>query len=261
MEAPLNAGTDGILDIRDPGGRLCGRYHYDDPYKSFFRGLYTPKGVDVVSPQPQDHPHHKGLQYGLSAKDVNFWEEDAKTEPGHRRIGRQVTEKLEQFGNGFSQQVVWRDDVCVSFNETRRISVQPTASGYAWRWDTTLTAVRDVELIVSAWLVDGRYGYVGLGLRLFPDLFWKKSTVTVVPAQPPALGIVAQRVAVRGASASLTFEQDPSQQNALYFQGCEPGSPDDFAFASLGPTNAHGLTVENGDSLKGSYLITVADAD
>lgn len=33
------------VEIRDAGGKLCGSYHYEDPFKSFFRGLYTPSGA------------------------------------------------------------------------------------------------------------------------------------------------------------------------------------------------------------------------
>jgi hypothetical protein len=250
----MNAGSDGILDVRDPGGRLCGRYHYTDPYKSFFRGLFTPKGADVVSPPPEDHPHHKGLQYGLCAEDVNFWEEDAQNEPAHRRIGRQITEKLKRFDTGFSQEIVWQDDVCVSFRETRKISVQPSGSGYVWSWQTALTAERDVKLVVSAWPQRG--GYCGLGLRLAPELFLKKSKVTRVPAS----GGIVQSVRVQGTKAALMFEQKTQfQQDVLYIQGCDRNSQDNFAFASLGPTNGAPRTVKKGETLKGSYRITVAD--
>jgi Methane oxygenase PmoA len=259
----MNPGNDGILDVHDPGGGLCGRYHYDDPYKSFFRGLFTPKGCDVVSPPPEDHPHHKGLQYGLCAEDVNFWEEDAKSEPAHRRIGKQVTEQivaeqLDRVDLGFTQQIVWQDDrrdrVCVSFRETRRISVQPTTSGYVWSWQTTLTAERDVNLVISAWPQRG--GYCGLGLRLAPELFLKKSRVTRVPAS----GGVVQSIRIQGTKAAVTFEQDTQvQHNVLYIQGCDPDSPDDFAFVSLGPTNGAPCSVKKGETLKGSYRITVAD--
>jgi hypothetical protein len=51
-----------VVEFRDTDGTLCGTYHYDDPYKSFFRGLFTPNGLDVVALPPLDHPHHKGLQ-------------------------------------------------------------------------------------------------------------------------------------------------------------------------------------------------------
>jgi hypothetical protein len=254
METPMDA-NNGILDVRDASGRLCGRYHYEDPFISFFRGLYTPKGFDIVSPPPPDHPHHKGLQFGLCAQDVDFWEESTQS-AGGRRVGRQVTEKLDPSASGFSQQIVWRDDVCVSFHETRTISVQPTGSGFVWSWQTTLTAERDVTLDVSAW--PNGHGYVGLGLRLLPDLFLNKSTVTSVPKQQGASGGVPQSVTIRGTKAALTFEQDTQfQQNVLYILGCETNS--EFAFVSLGPTNGHGFPVNKGDSLTGNYRITVAD--
>lgn len=255
--------NDGILEFRDTSGKLCGCYHYTDPYKSFLRGLYTPKAHDVVSPPPSDHPHHKGLQYGLCAKDVNFWEEDANSEPGHRRIGRQVTEKLDRFDSGFSQEIVWRDDVCVSFQETRKISMQPTRSGYLWTWQTVLTAERDVVLDISAWPGPG---YCGLGLRLAPELFLNKSKVTCVPPKGMAAcfassGSVVQSVTIQGTKAAVTFEQNTEvQKNVLFIQGCEPNNPEKFAFVSLGPTNGAGFTVKKSDTLKGSYLITVADA-
>ena len=105
------------VEFRDTDGRLCGTYHYDDPYKSFFRGLFTPNGLDVVAPPPPDHPHHKGLQFGLCAEDVNFWEESA--DPDKRRIGRQETQSIAPLSGSdataLRQQIVWRDDLCVSF--------------------------------------------------------------------------------------------------------------------------------------------------
>jgi hypothetical protein len=250
------------VEFRDTGGKLIASYHYDDPFKSFFRSLCTPKGRDVVAPLVADHPHHKGLQYGLCAEDVNFWEEDHKSDGGNRRIGRQIPGRpqlLTANGEiGFSQQIVWRDDVCESFHETRSISVQPTTSGYAWNWRTTLIAKREVRLIVSAWPQQG--GYCGLGLRLAPGLFLKKSTVTSVPQQQGVSGSVPKSIGVRGAGVELMFEQDTrSQQNVLYIQGCDADSEGDFAFLSLGPTNRAPCTIEQGKTLTGNYLITVAD--
>jgi hypothetical protein len=58
----------------------------------------------------------------------------------------------------------------------------------------------------------------------------------------------------------VTFEQDTQfQQNVLYIRGYDPDSHDDFAFVSLGPTNGAPCTVKKGETLKGSYRITVAD--
>jgi hypothetical protein len=89
-EAFMRVSIENNVEFRDTGGKLCGSYHYDDPFKSFFRNLYTPKGRDVVAPLTTDHRHHKGLQYGLCAADVNFWEEDKESDGGGRRIGRQA---------------------------------------------------------------------------------------------------------------------------------------------------------------------------
>jgi hypothetical protein len=45
----MGVSIDQTVEIRDTGGKLCGSYHYQDPFKSFFRGLYTPNGKDVVA--------------------------------------------------------------------------------------------------------------------------------------------------------------------------------------------------------------------
>jgi hypothetical protein len=256
----MKADTDESMDVRDPSGKVCGRYHFDglpnSPtpfYKSYFNGLYTPKGCNIVAPQPCDHPHHKGLQYGLCASDVNFWEEDKNHEPQtcQLRIGTQFTKVVKWSDTGFSQDIIWQDGDGVTFLETRNVSVKPTTSGYVWTWQTTLTAQRDVDLIVSVW--DVNPGYYGLGLRLEPELFLNKSEVTRVPASG-----VLERVTVKGTKAALTFEQDTkSQQDVLFIQGCD--RPADFAFVSLGPTNGGGFTVKNGEQLKRSYRVTVAD--
>ena len=133
----MSTDTDESMDVRDSSGNVCGRYHCDglpnSPkpfYKSYFIGLYTPKGCNIAAPQPEDHPHHKGLQYGLCATDVNFWEEDGGSDHGKLRVGIQFTKVVDWFANdsGLSQEIVWRDDVCESFHETRNVSVKPTTS-------------------------------------------------------------------------------------------------------------------------------------
>src|SRR5262249_32931977 len=99
-------------------------------------------------------------------------------------------------------------------------------------------------------------GYCGLGLRLMPDLFLHKSEVK----RRTDPGGVLESITVRGTKAALTIEQDPRvQQNVLYIQGCENGGDETFAFVSLGPANGRGFTVKTGETLTGSYRITVAD--
>jgi hypothetical protein len=240
----MNAGIDQSMDVVDPSGKVCGRYHFDSLpkspkpfYKSYFNGLYTLKGCNIAAPQPPDHPHHKGLQYGLCAKDVNFWEEDKGHEPKDRqlRIGTQFTKVVEWFDTGFSQDIIWQDDDCVTFLETRNVSVKPTTSGYVWTWQTTLTAQRDVDLIVSVW--DINPGYYGLGLRLAPELFLNQSKVT---RDVDSHGVL-RSVTVKGTKAALTFEQDStSQQDAPYIHGCERSGGEEFAFVALGRRMAAG---------------------
>jgi hypothetical protein len=40
--------TDQTVEFTNADGKLCATYHYMDKFKSFFRGLYTPNGKDVV---------------------------------------------------------------------------------------------------------------------------------------------------------------------------------------------------------------------
>ena len=211
-----------------------------------------------LPPPPPPHSHHKGLQYGLCAQAVDFWEEREQDANG-RRVGRQVTQSIQPSDNGFSQEIVWRDGTAEVFTETRKVSVELKPPGFEWRWQTTLIAKRDVTLDLSAWLIDGQFGYVGLGLRLEPAMFHKKSNVKVVPKQDVRLGITPERIIVQGTRAALTIAQDAAQKDALYITGCAPGDPGEFAFVSLGPTNARGFPVNNGDSLNRTYYITVAD--
>jgi hypothetical protein len=244
-------------------GQPCGSYHYQDPFKSFFRGLFTPAGKDVVAPPPRDHPHHKGLQFGLCCSDVNFWEEDTKSEPQNPPpnplpIGQQRTTKPELLppadGVGFSQEVCWARDTAtgtvVTFLETRTISATKVPPAYIWTWQTTLIAQRDVTIIPSAW---GAPGYCGLGLRLVENLFKNRDTFPAGAAS----GDVPTFVSYLGNGAAVTFEQAAAQKNVLFlsYYGGQPN----FAFMALGPTNAVKRTLKANDRLEGRYVVTVAD--
>jgi hypothetical protein len=244
------------VEFHDTDGKLCGSYHYDDPFKSFFRGLYTAKGGDVVEPPPADHPHHKGLQFGLCLSDVNFWEEDVAHEPpGHcLPIGRQQTGKLEPLpaaeGVGFSQEVLWGTDKVRSFRETRKISASKAPGAYIWTWRTTLIAARNLEIITSVW---PGHGYCGLGLRLARDLFEDGKI------SPPGTqsGNIPTTVSFQGKGAEVRFGQEAKQANVL-FVSCY-GAGGAFAFMSLGPTNGQPRALKEGESLEGTYVVTVAD--
>jgi hypothetical protein len=248
----MNMSIRQVVEFRDTDGKVCGTYHYDDPYKSFFRGLFTPNDLDVVAPPPPDHPHHKGLQFGLCAEDVNFWEESA--DPDNRRIGRQETQSIAPLSGsdatGFRQQIIWRDDLCVSFTESRTLFVlKHVSTAYAWTWRTTLTAARDLNLIRSAWAKPpAQIGYCGLGLRLTPDLFL---TGTLTPEV--SSGSAPSSVTFRGARAGVTFEQNiQMQRDVLYVSRYNSADPRDFAFMSLGPTNGgpDPLALKQGERLE-----------
>jgi len=257
----------GVVEFRDANGKLCGMYHYnDDTYKSFFRGLFTPLGRDVVAFPPPEHPHHKGLQYGLCTKDVNFWEEKPDPPRLPALIGSQRNRSLDLFRRGdevgFTQVLVWWDDVMKeSFEETRTISVQQsTPAAYTWTWQTRLIAMRDVVLIKGPWAArdkDGlSVGYYGLGMR-FTDAFFTEDSRLLVDGEltsvDEGLGRIAQRVALQCTGVQVTFEQ--RQKDPLYI------NLRDFVFMGLGPvpTNLTELHLAERDGLDKQYVITVED--
>jgi hypothetical protein len=201
---------------------------------------------------------------------VNFWEEELASEPDDFRvpIGWQQSQKLERLtgidGDGLHQELLWCHETyagtSVTFREERVISVRHAApDAYVWSWQTTLTALRDVRLVVSAWPQAG--GYCGLGLRLVPELFSKRSNVTLLPNDRRISGSIPSIATVRGTRASVSFEQDiTSQQDVLYIQGCAPSSNDVFAWLGLGPTNGGPRSIRRGETLQRRYRITVLDA-
>jgi hypothetical protein len=244
------------VEFGEPGNEPCATYHYDDPFKSYFRGLRTPRGHDVVAAPPADHPHHKGLQFGLCTSVANFWEESEDSEPQDRRlpIGKQQTTKLEVLppgdGVGFSQEVLWEFDSKAIFHETRRISVVPAHDAYVWTWRTTLIAAQEVEVLTSVWPGPG---YCGLGLRLARDLF-KDGKIN--PSEMRS-GSVPTHVSFQGNGAEVTFSQDVTQANALFLSFYD--DRDGFAFVSLGPTNRGSCVLNQGERLEGVYVVTIAD--
>ena len=257
--------TGQTIEIRDTNGKLCGIYHYEDPYKSFFRGLYTPSGKDVVAYPPPDHPHHKGLQFGLTTNKANFWEEPgAAVPPGNKLpFGQQQTTNLTLFppvdGIGFMQEILWKVENESVFNETRTISLEEKQGEYVWTWVTTLTAAEEVNITNSVWGVPGycspgSYGYCGLGLRLAQDLFQNAEVLS----SDPKCGSTPSWVSFKG-KAEITFKQEATPLNALFvstYQNVEPyaGGPG-FAFLCLVPIPR---IIEKGTCVEATYVITVA---
>lgn len=258
-----------FLELRDESGNHCGTYFVDNPYKPYLAAVFTPSGHNVVAPRAAGHRHHHGLQYGLCADDVNFWEEDLASEPEEFRvpIGWQQSEKLERLtgieGDGLVQELSWCHETyagtCVSFREQRRIWVsKPRPGAYEWVWETELTARRDLRLVTSAWPQAG--GYCGLGLRLAPEYFFRRSSVMAVPEERRVSGAAPASVTARGPRASVTFQQDlTKQQDVLHVQGCAPASNDAYAWLGLGPTNGAALTLRRGETLRRRYHLTVSD--
>ena len=258
--------TDQTVEFSNAGGKPCATYHYTDMYKSFFRGLYTPSGKDVVAPPPKDHPHHKGLQFGLCTSQANFWEEDKKSEPPDNQltIGMQQTTKLDLLtGNliGFTQEIDWRTDTMSVLTETRTIVVEEKPAAYVWTWTTTLTAVAaDVQIVRSVWGAPGYcspdFGYCGLGLRLAEDVFQNGE---VVP--PQHCGSKPSNISFQGNGAAVTFVQKPGQSDALFVSTYQnvypygPGGPG-FAFLTFVPTPRD---LGKGESIALSYIVTVSD--
>jgi hypothetical protein len=251
------------------GNTACGIYHYTDPYKSFFRGLFTPSGHDVVG-YASDHPHHKGLQFGLTTDKANFWEEDEASEPNTRKlpIGKQETTKLELLspadGVGFTQEILWKVGEEPIFNETRTISLTEDNGKYVWAWHMTLTAAwKDVEITNSVWAVPPYcvqtkdYGYCGLGLRLAREYFQNSE---VLPADVTC-GSTSNWVAFKGQGAQVRFDQIAVPLNALFvstYDGRPPYGPGGPGFAFMGLVPIPGV-LKQGHSLDYHYVITVSD--
>jgi len=270
MSISINKNEQCVEFLNTATGKLCGTYHYEDEFKSFFRGLYTPDGKDVVAFPPPEHPHHKGLQFGLTTDLANFWEEDEASEPNDHKlpIGKQQTARLDLLppddGVGFTQQIDWlTGNVCV-FNEKRMITVVEAEDAYIWTWETTLiTPLPSVQIIKSVWdapstYCSPQYGYCGLGLRLVRDLF-NDGKILVVPTQTKC-GEPPTGISFRGDGAEVTFEQNASQGEVLFvttYQNVWPyeGGPG-FAFMGLVPTPR---TIEQNNGLELMYTITVSD--
>lgn len=255
------------VEFRNGSGQVCGIYHYKDPYKSFFRGLFTPGGKDVVAPPAPDHPHHKGLQFGLTTNKANFWEEPGAAVPNHDLpFGQQQTTKLELLcssqGIGFTQNVLWSVNQHSIFNETRTISVKETNDSYTWTWYTNLTAAgEDVQITKSVWndpsYCSPDYGYCGLGLRLAPKFF---QTGAVLPSSPRCAS-TPEYVAFKGSGAQVSFKQTATPANALFvttFDRKLPYGPDGPGFAFLGLVPIPRDLKQDPD-VEATYVITVSD--
>jgi hypothetical protein len=254
-------------------GRLTGRYMYGDEFKPHLHPLNTPRGHTLSLRSPHDHKHHKGLMYALRARDVNFWEERAA---GGELVGRQRHERftsLNEAGEtvGLDESLVWLavDGSMETFAEERSLTCayRSDRGAYDWRWETSLQAVRDVELVLSEWSVprwDGTpVNYHGLGIRFRRDFGCTGGNALFLDGKKTAfeegLGTVAREVEFRGSidgtwpveTAGLRIRQ--AQGNALFVLNTP------FAFMGLGPTNLAPMRMRAGETLRETYEIAVSD--
>ena len=257
MLAIINNGTVDFFDEK----KCCGTYHFEDPFKSFFNPLFTPSGKNLVAPAPKNHPHHKGLQFGLCATNGNFWEESKSAEgPEYQYpIGRQRTTALTlldaAFGTGFQQDIVWETNTTVLFNERRDVSVTKEINAYQWVWRTQLIALQDMDLVKTVWA--GSPGYYGLGLRLAEDYFkdGKKFPDNIKNGDARPI------IKFQGDDVAVTFEQSATQADTAFIFTFQDNPEDPFAFISLGPTNniKQPQPLQQGEILERAYTIKVSE--
>ncbi|MGH2534850.1 MAG: DUF6807 family protein [Thermomicrobiales bacterium] len=256
------------------GDQLAGRYVFDDEFKPYLHPLNTPRGHTLSLLSPHDHKHHRGLMYGLRARDVCFWEEFTLL-PGEV-VGRQRHDSLasitgEDGAVGITQELTWLacDDRLITFRERRTITCRspPEGGAYEWTWSTEIEAQRDVELIMSQWSQrkdDGALvNYHGLGIRFRRDFGCTGGNSLRLDGQKTSfedgLGTIPAEVEFRGSidgtwpvqRAAVTLTQ--FQSNALFVMETP------FAFMSLGPNNLAPMQLQQGQRLVERYQVTVID--
>jgi hypothetical protein len=256
------------------GDLLAGRYHFADEFKPYIGDLSTPAGYVLSLVSPHDHKHHKGLMYALRIPEVNFWEERSTLDgevPGRQRHDT-FTEIVDSGEDvGFTEILTWLPHAGgeAVFVESRTIHCRalPDSAGFIWRWVTDITAMRDLELIMSQWSAPAENGqvvnYHGLGLRLRRDFGCTGGNALLLDGTnvpfPAGMGAVPVECEFHGSldgtwpvkRAGVRIRQD--QQYGLFILETP------FAFLSLGPSNLGPRALGRGDQLSESYLVTVFD--
>ena len=257
--------------------KTAGSYHFTDPFKPYIHPLCTPAGFNLTIAGPHDHLHHKALMYALRTRDLNFWEETA-TLPGER-VGRQRHLEFREItatGDrvGFTQHLSWEaeDGTDDAFSEIRRITCRavPEALAYEWTWTSELRALRPLELIQSQWshtMPDHRrVNYHGLGIRLRRDFGGGTRNNVLVLDGERYTGDFADRMGETPRTVEFIGSLDetrPVRRAGVRFK--QAGTydlfvmSDNFAFMTLGPTNRKPLTLERGEAIRESFVVTVFD--
>lgn len=256
------------------GGRLAGIYRADDGCKPHLARLLTPNGHALVVCRPHDHPHHKGVQFGLRTKELNFWEEQA-TAANPLPVGVQAPKALRvtsEWGSrvGFEQELLWAsvDGSGQAFRETRALACEDVDRGFCWTWRVELEPLRDVELTQSVWamgLPDGRrVNYDGLGFRLRRDFSGTGGNTLVVDGRPTAFAEASGAEPREVVFTGSIDETWPVPKVSLTVAQTRPAGlfviENPFAFVSVGPSNLGPVRLARGQVWSETYTFTAADA-
>lgn len=271
MEDSLQIDRDRRVAVFRFSKRVAGVLVLDDPFKPYLHPVRTPAGHEVSVAMPGDHRHHKGLMYALTCADLNFWEE----EPGSGRCGVQEITGMEETGEGLALDLLWREEGggLPTYRERRTITCRfdGGAHAFVWSWRTRREALRDHRLVKSPWSLevqDGRkINYHGLGIRLpwmWAFQFSKFNGVELAGKESEPMEACGSngpeatwwgRIDGHWAPpvAAVTFRQ-PVTQAFCWF-----AIKGDFAYLSVGPSNAEELDVAAGTAAEESYEVIVAD--
>jgi hypothetical protein len=252
------------------GDAEVGDYILDDPVKPYLHPLRTLRGRTVSLAKPFDHPHHKGLMYGLSADDVNWWEEH---EVIGMRVGVQRVLSTEASAGGIRQHLLWSadDGTLETFREEREITCRWDGAGFVrWEWTSRLETLRDVRLTLSPWAhlpETGRpVSYHGLGLR-FPRSFGVDAGAARWSAGPleGADAVMGARPAEVAVSDRVDGEQDDGRVSVRIAQPTSGhgvfAMQQPFSYLSIGPTNLDPRVLAPREVIHEHYIIDVADGD
>lgn len=251
-------------------GREIGRYVVDDPFKPYLHPLRTPNGHCVTDCMPADHRHHKGMMYALRCQDLNFWEED----PGSGEQKQQALSVLQDaWGTGIQQDLLWhaRGGGLETYLERREIVSRYDRKdrGFHWTWRSRRTALRTHRLIKSPWsfpLDDGRkINYHGLGIRLPRAWAFPGGSLSGVEMRGQAMD---WKQACGGSDSEIRwwgrmdgFWSPPTV--AVTIRQEQPYTwfvlKRDFAYLSVGPSNAREIDVPAGQVFCETYHIVVQD--
>lgn len=173
--------SQGTLEVYTAGIPLW-QYRYAHTPKPHVFGFATPAGHNTTLASPHDHVHHRGLMFGFTVDDVNFWEE-------------QVTDKIPQTGaivhRGFSkleakadtlcieQSLAWQHGETIYLKEDRliRVSLEHEAAAVRCDWTSRLSPVGGPRALTGV-TPHAKVTYQGFGCRFVRALDWGGTHLT-----------------------------------------------------------------------------------